>query len=154
MEIPEMIFWGKESWKDKLLNKLFFTDPTVTDISQMPMLMFSLQRIYKATKDKKLLEEFLPRLIEYHEWWKTRRQPDGDGKIVIIHPWESGLDASPMYDEALKVKNPKPKLKELYPKFEELQLNYRFKYNWKTNKIISTKTTAANARFLDYFVVK
>jgi hypothetical protein len=29
---------------------------------------------------------------------------------VIIHPWESGLDASPMYDEALKVENPKPKL--------------------------------------------
>jgi len=75
MEIPEMIFWGKESLKDKLLNKLFFTDPTVTDISQMPMLSFALQRIYKAQKNIKLLEDFLPRLIEYHEWWKTRRQP-------------------------------------------------------------------------------
>lgn len=45
------------------------------------------------------------------------RQPDRDGLIVIIHPWQSGLDASPMYDEALGVKNPQPKLKELYPQF-------------------------------------
>lgn len=42
LEIPEMIFWGKESLKDKVLNKLFFTDPTVTDISQMPMVIFAL----------------------------------------------------------------------------------------------------------------
>jgi hypothetical protein len=55
LEIPEMIFWGKESLKDKVLNKLFFTDPTVTDISQMPMVIFALQRIYKATKNKTLL---------------------------------------------------------------------------------------------------
>ena len=82
-----MIFWGKQSFKDKALNRLFFTDPTVTDISQMPMLGFSLERIYKATQNKTLIELFLPRLVEYHEWWKTHRQPDGDGKIVIIHPW-------------------------------------------------------------------
>lgn len=41
-EIPEMIFWGKEGLKDIIVNKLLNTDPTVTDITQMPMLAFSL----------------------------------------------------------------------------------------------------------------
>ena len=42
-------------------------------------------------------------MIEYYDWWARYRQPDYDGLVVIIHPWESGLDASPAYDEALKV---------------------------------------------------
>ena len=46
-EIPEMIFWGKEGLKDKVINLLLNSDPTVTDISQMPMLAFSLERIYE-----------------------------------------------------------------------------------------------------------
>ena len=41
-EIPEMIFWGHEGTKDILINNLLASDPTVTDISQMPMLAFSL----------------------------------------------------------------------------------------------------------------
>lgn len=59
-----------------------------------------------------------------------------------------------MYDEALKVNDAQPTLKQLYPKFEELQLSYRFKYNWKTNKIIAKKEKSANPKFLDYFVMK
>lgn len=65
-KIPEMIFWGTEGIKDKILNHLLNSDQTVTDITQMPMLSFSLKRIYQQKKDKTLLEEFLPRLIEYH----------------------------------------------------------------------------------------
>ena len=51
-----MIFWGKEGFKDKAINRLLNTDPTVTDITQMPMLAFSLRRIYEEVKDKSILE--------------------------------------------------------------------------------------------------
>ena len=93
-----MIFWGQEGFKDKIINRLLNSDPTITDITQMPMLAFSLRRIYEEVKDKAILEEFLDKMIEYYEWWARFRQPDYDGQIVIIHPWESGLDASPAYD--------------------------------------------------------
>lgn len=53
--IPEMIFWGPESLKDKILNKLLNSDTTQTDITQMPMLPISLKRIYEETKNKTLL---------------------------------------------------------------------------------------------------
>ena len=51
-----MIFWGHEGTKDILINRLLGSDPTVTDISQMPMLAFSLERIYEETKDKGILK--------------------------------------------------------------------------------------------------
>lgn len=54
-EIPEMIFWGHEGTKDILINLLLNSDPTVTDIFQMPMLAFSLERIFEEVKDKALL---------------------------------------------------------------------------------------------------
>jgi hypothetical protein len=55
--VPEMIFWGNQTKKDVLLNKLLLSDPTQTDITQMPMLPISLKRIYEATgKNKAILE--------------------------------------------------------------------------------------------------
>jgi hypothetical protein len=51
--IPEMIFWGNQTWKDKLLNKLLLSDTTQTDITQMPMLPLALKRIYEATNKSK-----------------------------------------------------------------------------------------------------
>jgi hypothetical protein len=59
-----------------------------------------------------------------------------------------------MYDEALKVTNPKPKLTDLYPQFEKLILSYKYKYRWNQNKIISKKEHSAHNKFLDYFVIK
>lgn len=54
--IPEMIFWGDQTTKDKILNKLLLSDPTQTDITQMPMLPIALNRIYEESgKNKTLL---------------------------------------------------------------------------------------------------
>ena len=44
--VPEMIFWGQQTSKDVLLNKLLLSDTTQTDITQMPMLPLALKRIY------------------------------------------------------------------------------------------------------------
>lgn len=94
-----MIFWGNQRKKDILINKLTLSDISQTDITQMPMIPIALKRIYEASnKSKEILDEFLVKLIEYHGWWAHERQPGQDGLVVIIHPWESGLDASPMYD--------------------------------------------------------
>jgi hypothetical protein len=44
--VPEMIFWGNQTKKDILINKLTLSDITQTDITQMPMIPISLNRIY------------------------------------------------------------------------------------------------------------
>jgi hypothetical protein len=42
-----MIYWGQQTKKDAMLNKFFLSDPTQTDITQMPMTPIALKRIYE-----------------------------------------------------------------------------------------------------------
>jgi glycogen debranching enzyme len=98
------------------------------------MLGYSVRAIWNATKDIEILKEFVPKLVKYYEWWDNVRDPDRDGLVSIIHPWESGIDASPLYDPAHGVRN--PTFKQLYPKFIKLQLIYRRKFKWNQQKIL------------------
>jgi hypothetical protein len=47
------------------------------------------------------VSELYPRLASWHRWLHTARDPDGTGLVTIFHPWESGLDNSPRWDDAL-----------------------------------------------------
>jgi mannosylglycerate hydrolase len=133
--IPEMIYWGDKSFLERMADKFFgYSRTDYTDISQMPMLGYSLRAIWDATQNVELLKEFVPKLAHYLEWWDKERDPDKDGLISIIHPWESGLDASPLYDQAHGVKN--PEYKQLYPKFLKLLRTYKKKYQWNVAKIL------------------
>ena len=99
--IPEMIFWGQRSKLAKFMDRFFgYSNEKYTDITQMPMLAYSVRAIWNATKNVDLLKDFIPKLVRYFEWWEKERDPDGDKLISIIHPWESGIDASPLYDPA------------------------------------------------------
>ena len=49
----------------------------------------------------------------------TDRDPEKSGLITILHPWESGLDDSPSWDEPLSRINVKEK--DL-PKFKRLDV--------------------------------
>jgi hypothetical protein len=42
-----------------------------------------------------------PRLVQQQEYLLGRRDAGGDGLAAIVHPWESGLDNSPSWDQAL-----------------------------------------------------
>jgi len=141
--IPEIIFWGEEtSCAKKFLAKLFgkvfgYSRDEFTDITQMPMLPFALRAIWNATNDTTLLKEFLPQIVAYYDWWENWRDPDGDGLVSIVHPWESGIDASPIYDPALRVKEQdQGKFWKTYPKFLLIQKDYRQKAKWDMKKIL------------------
>lgn len=60
-----------------------------------------------------LLREFVPPLIRYFDWWARQRDIDCNGLLAIIHGWESGMDASPAYDRAYGITEPKPAFKRL-----------------------------------------
>ena len=50
--------------------------------------------------------DLYPRLVAWHRWLHTARDPDGTGLVTILHPWESGLDNSPRWDVALAAVDP------------------------------------------------
>ncbi|MDP9365273.1 MAG: glycogen debranching protein, partial [Chloroflexota bacterium] len=47
------------------------------------------------------LRALYPRLLAWHRYLATARDPDGSGLVTIVHPWESGTDNSPRWDAAL-----------------------------------------------------
>ena len=47
-----------------------------------------------------------PGLSVHYRWLAENRCPDGDGLIVLISPFESGMDNSPAYDPALGIRRP------------------------------------------------
>jgi len=133
--IPEMIYWGERSKFARFMDRFIgYSHEKYTDISQMPMLAYSLRAIYNATQDIELLETYVPRLVEYFHWWERERDPDGDGLISIIHPWESGIDASPLYDPVWGLEN--PGFWQLYPKFLKTLRYYKKKVKWDQEKIL------------------
>ncbi len=76
-----------------------------TSISQPPILSSVVTIMYRQALDKKLaketVEQIIDKLIEYHLWWYTERDPESVGLVVSYHPWESGMDNSPAWDESL-----------------------------------------------------
>ena len=45
--------------------------------------------------------DLYPRVLAWHRYLATQRDPDSRGVLVIYHPWESGTDNSPRWDAAL-----------------------------------------------------
>ncbi len=120
--IPEIIFWQQHGFLRKLVG-IFdgYSHEEFTDLTQMPMLAYSVRAIWQAARDKSLLQEFVPKIVKYLEWWQTRDH-DNDGLVSIIHPWESGIDASPAYDPVFHLSNPRPH--NLYFHFWRLLCKY------------------------------
>ncbi len=72
-------------------------------ITQPPMLAQAIVKIgQKLSKQKRRewYKEVFPGLIKYHQWLYGERDPHSEGLVLLIHPWECGLDNSPpwMYE--------------------------------------------------------
>ena len=55
----------------------------------------------EANEVRAFLREVYPKLLLWHRYLMTHRDPEGSGLVTIYHPWESGADNSPRWDAAL-----------------------------------------------------
>jgi neutral trehalase len=115
-------------WRDGLLPHIVFTDgaryfpgpefwqterspaapelPKTSGIVQPPIHASAVLQVYRLASDRQrgraFLEELLPKLAAWHEYlYRERARTDG-GLVEIWHPWESGMDNSPLWDRALE----------------------------------------------------
>jgi hypothetical protein len=60
--------------------------------------------IYEASGDeaKEFLGYAFRKLKAWHEYLYRDRDPRGEGLVYIRHPWESGMDNSPMWDDIMQ----------------------------------------------------
>ncbi|MDJ0911570.1 MAG: trehalase family glycosidase [Woeseiaceae bacterium] len=104
--VPHILFHGDSS--------TYFPGPDVwgggqripsSAISQPAVWATAIRMMYEAAKDKSLAEAsvqtLLPMLVDYHDWWYRDRDPDETGLVRSFHPWESGMDNSPAWDDPL-----------------------------------------------------
>lgn len=61
-----------------------------------------------AARARGFLPRIYPRLVEWHGYLTTRRDLTGSGLMSVVHPWESGMDNSPAWDDLLSRVTPVP----------------------------------------------
>lgn len=82
-------------------------EPQTSGICQPPVHAIAVARVVEAAAersgdDRRQAAEFLarswPRLLAWHRWLATARDPERVGRVTIHHGWESGMDNSPRWD--------------------------------------------------------
>ncbi|PZG02013.1 MGH1-like glycoside hydrolase domain-containing protein [Nonomuraea aridisoli] len=74
-------------------------------IVQPPVHALAVWKTYQAEPDVAFLRRIHPRLVAQQEFLRAARR-SAKGLISIVHPWESGMDNSPAWDEPLRAVEP------------------------------------------------
>jgi hypothetical protein len=115
--VPHVVFW-----KGDLVSRLrwhhlesrtdgfvpFHRTPHTTAQMQPPVLAQAVERVVDAGAGGAFLAEALPAVERYYRYLAALRDPDGDALVTIVSQFESGLDFSPAYDEAIGLRGSHP----------------------------------------------
>jgi hypothetical protein len=104
-------FPGPEFWRTDLSANAP-ARPQTSGIVQPPVHATAVWQVYRHARDgddaMRFLRELQPKLVAWHEYLYRERTRGDDGLVEIWHPWESGMDNSPLWDEALARITPPP----------------------------------------------
>lgn len=108
--IAHMLLWEREAHAHWLKEEysIRLAHPYFTATIQPPVVVRAVERIFEATGDAAFVREMLPPMARFFDWLARVRDPDHDGLVAIIQPDESGLDASPKYDQAMAIPHDPP----------------------------------------------
>lgn len=76
------------------MGRSMFIDP--------PSYLIAAEIVYNRSRNERILK-LLPSMLKCLEYLMRERDLLGDSLVCIIHPWESGTDAAPYFDEACGV---------------------------------------------------
>ncbi|HEY0748471.1 MAG TPA: hypothetical protein VGD63_17350 [Steroidobacteraceae bacterium] len=101
--VPHIIFWSDDSryFPGPDVWATHHTPPT-SGITQPPVAASVLRSLWQRSDPEKYrprLKKMFLNLFEWHRWFARVRDPFCQGIAVIVHPWESGRDNSPEWDE-------------------------------------------------------
>ncbi|HEY0168324.1 MAG TPA: trehalase family glycosidase [Jatrophihabitans sp.] len=101
---PEAYFPGPAFWRSAAAPGA--PAAATSGIVQPPVHARAVLAAYLAEEGSDEAWEFLrktyPRLCAWHNYLYEQRDLGGAGLVAIVHPWESGLDNSPMWDGMLR----------------------------------------------------
>ncbi len=82
------------------------TFPIEADVTKPPLLAWAAWKLYEYDHDREFLDEIYEPVVRWNRWWFDHNDVDGDGLCEYHHPYSSGLDDSPLWDEGTPVESP------------------------------------------------
>lgn len=79
--------------------------PVDADVTKPPLMAWTAMKLYETSGRRDFLEEIYEPLIKWNQWWMTENV-DEHGLGMYRHPFSSGLDDSPLWDEGMPVTAP------------------------------------------------
>ncbi len=111
--IPHIIFHSENEktyfpnydfWNAKV-NSGAPNKPKTSGITQPAVHGFIIENLLERFPDNEKLIDFVkaifPKIVHSHRWFYQYRDPEREGLTFIFHPWESGRDNSPLWDNSL-----------------------------------------------------
>lgn len=75
-------------------------------VTQPPNIGFALWTVFKGSRNKldllPFVESFYPKLRKAHDFFLTERDPKREGLASVFHPWATGSDNTPSYDDIIE----------------------------------------------------
>jgi len=99
---------------DGMLPDAVFDDGIVTEIdrpingkvTKPPILAWAALKIHEIDIDLDFLNEIYEPLMKWNAWWFNENDDNQDGIVQYNHPYSSGLDDSPLWDNGMPVDSP------------------------------------------------
>ncbi|WP_327102559.1 amylo-alpha-1,6-glucosidase [Nonomuraea glycinis] len=96
---PEAYFPGPSVWRSQDHES---APPVLTSgLTAPPLHGLALWWLYRHTGDVAFVRRVFPAIAAQHAYLAAARDLGGGGLAAIVHPWESGMDDSPSWDEPL-----------------------------------------------------
>ena len=77
--------------------------PVAAAVTKPPIIAWVAMHVYDQTGDEQLLRDIYDPLVRWNSWWFGMNDDDSDGIVQYSHPFSSGLDDSPLWDEGVPV---------------------------------------------------
>lgn len=82
------------------------TFPVEADVTKPPLIAWAAWKLYEADGDREFLDEIYEPIVRWNNWWFEKNDLDGNGLCEYQHPFSSGLDDSPLWDQGMPVEAP------------------------------------------------
>jgi len=80
--------------------------PVDADVTKPPLMAWAAWKLYEFDHDREFLNEIYGPIVRWNTWWFEKNDPDRNGLCEYQHPFSSGLDDSPLWDEGMPVESP------------------------------------------------
>jgi glycogen debranching enzyme len=80
--------------------------PVVADVTKPPLLAWAAYKLYEIDNDREFQDEIYEPIVRWNNWWFENNDIDGNGLCEYQHPFSSGLDDSPLWDDGMPVESP------------------------------------------------